>query len=158
MSSEVSLSERGNLTVQRLEAALERLIDGKPERTPNDGKISLSRINKEAGLSAGGIYYYAEFVDKARHEIEKKKSQKSGYSSKSNKISIDKIRAQRDKERELKERYRSQRDEIKKFCDQVVAHNANLEFSLYEALERIDALEAEVKKVKIVELDRGEKS
>lgn len=158
MSSVVSLSDRGNLTVQRLEAALERLINGKPERTLNDGRISLSRINKEAGLSSGGIYYYAEFVDKARKEIEKHKSQKSGCSSKSNKISIDKLRAQRDKERELKERYRSQRDEIKKFCDQVVAHNANLEFSLYEALERIDALEAEVKKVKVVELDRGKKS
>jgi hypothetical protein len=158
MSSEVSLSERGNLTVQRLEAALGRLINGKPERTPNDGKISLSRINKEAGLSSGGIYYYAEFVEKARNEIEKHNSHKSVYSSKSKKTSIDKLRVQRDKERELKERYRSQRDEIKKFCDQVVARNANLEFSLYEALERIDSLEAEVKKVKVVELDRGKKS
>jgi len=158
MSSEVSLSGRGNLTVKRLETALERLINGNPERTPNDGKISLSRINKEAGLSSGGIYYYAEFVDKARKEIEKHNSKKYTFSSTSSKISIDKLRAQRDKERELKERYRSQRDEIKKFCDQVVARNANLEFSLYEALERIDALEAEVKKVKVVELDRGKKS
>ncbi len=158
MSCEVSLSERGNITVQRLEVALERLINEKPERTPNDGKISLSRINKEAGLSSGGIYYYAEFVDKARKEIEKHRSQKSSYSSTSSKISIDRLRAQRDKERELKERYRSQRDEIKKFCDQVVARNANLEFSLYEALERVDALEAEVNKVKVVELDRGKTS
>lgn len=57
MSGEDKLSERGVATTQRLESALKRLIEGKPERTPNDGKLNLSRINKEAGLSSGGIYY-----------------------------------------------------------------------------------------------------
>ncbi|UQI38943.1 hypothetical protein [Vreelandella venusta] len=158
MSIQNISSERGEITKQRLEDALQRLIDGNPERTPNDGKLNLSRINKEAGLSSGGIYYYDDFVERARREIDKHKSRISTSSSTKVKISVDRVRAQRDKERELKERYRSQRDDIKKFCDQVIARNANLEFSLYEALERIDALEAEVKKVKVVELDRGKKS
>ncbi len=47
---------------------------------------------------------------------------------------------------------------MKKFCDHVVARHANLEFSLYEALERIDALEAELKKITVVKLDRGKES
>lgn len=158
MSNHDSPSERGEITKQRLEDALQRLIDGKPEKTPDDGKLNLSRINKEAGLSSGGIYYYSEFVDKARNEIVKFKAKKSNSTFTAGKISLDRLRAQRDKERELKERYRLQRDEIKKFCDQVIARNANLEFSLYEALEEIDALQNELNKVKIVGFERGKQS
>lgn len=158
MSIQNTPSERGEITKQRLEDALQRLIDGNPERTPNDGKLNLSRINKEAGLSSGGVYYYIDFVEKARKEIDSFKTKKSSPTYKAGKISVDRLRAQRDKERELKERYRSQRDDIKKFCDQVIARNANLEFSLYEALEEIEALQAELNKVKVVGIERGKQS
>ncbi|MAR71221.1 hypothetical protein [Halomonas sp.] len=158
MSGEDKLSERGAATTQRLESALKRLIEGKPERTPNDGKLNLSRINKEAGLSSGGVYYYVEFVERARKIINENKAKDAASLSASKKLSIEKLRAQRDKERELKAHYRSQRDDMKKFCDHVVARHANLEFSLYEALERIDALEAELKKITVVKLDRGKES
>lgn len=158
MSIQNTSSERGEITKQRLEDALQRLIDGNPERTPDDGKLNLSRINKEAGLSSGGIYYYGDFVERARREIDKHKTRISASSSTKVKISVDRLRAQRDKERELKERYRSQRDEIKKFCDLVIAQNAKLEFSLYEALEEIEALQAELNKVKVVGIERGKQS
>ncbi|MGQ7263570.1 hypothetical protein [Vreelandella sp. V005] len=158
MSIQNTSSERGEITKQRLEDALQRLIDGNPERTPNDGKLNLSRINKEAGLSSGGIYYYSDFVEKARKEINSLKTKNASLTYKAGKISIDRLRAQRDKERELKERYRLQRDDIKKFCDQVIARNANLEFSLYEALEEIEALQAELNKVKVVGIERGKQS
>lgn len=36
--------------------------------------------------------------------------------------------------------------------------NANFEFSLYEALEEIDVLQAELNNVKVVGLERGRKS
>lgn len=158
MSIQNPPSERGEITKQRLEGALQRLIDGNPEKTPNDGRLNLSRINKEAGLSSGGIYYYSDFVEKARKEIDRFKTKKVSTTYKAGKISVDRLRAQRDKERELKERYRSQRDDIKKFCDQVIARNANLEFSLYEALEEIEALQAELNKVKVVGIERGKQS
>lgn len=157
MNCEAPLSERGLITTQRLDAALKRLLDGKPERTPNDGKLSLSRINKEAGLSSGGIYYYVDFLARAKLEIDKYKSAQLSYSSVSVKSSIAKIRVQRDKERELKERYRGQRDDIKKFCDQVVAKNANLEFFLFEALEKINTLEKELNNGEVVDLRKGQK-
>lgn len=44
-----TLSERGKLTIIRLEQALERLLNGVPERTPHDGRVTLSHINQEAG-------------------------------------------------------------------------------------------------------------
>ncbi|WAT02163.1 hypothetical protein [Rouxiella chamberiensis] len=70
----------------------------------------------------------------------------------SGKASVDKMRVQRDKERELKERYRSQRDDIKAFCDKIIAKNAQLEFSLFEALDKIEDLEREVSALKVVDI------
>ncbi|HHA1179536.1 TPA: hypothetical protein ACOEEO_002061, partial [Enterobacter asburiae] len=119
MIDEETLSDRGKQTIIRLERALERLLNGVPERTPHDGRVSLSRINQEAGLSSGGIYYYDEFVQKAKRAIHERKLDNAVSTIESGKASVDKMRVQRDKERELKERYRTQRDDIKAFCDKI---------------------------------------
>ncbi|EFC5452702.1 hypothetical protein RIL63_000852 [Escherichia coli] len=152
MNNEETLSERGRLTIMRLEQALERLLNGVPELTPHDGRLNLSRINQEAGLSSGGIYYYDEFVKKAKRAINERKLDHTVSTIASGKASVDKMRAQRDRERELKERYKSQRDDIKAFCDKIIAKNAQLEFSLFEAFDKIDALEKEVSALKIVDI------
>lgn len=148
------MNERSELTLQRLEAALQRLLSGQPERTPNDGRINISRINKEAGLSDGAVYYYKSFIEKAQRSIEEFTRDNSDRPV-VKKVSLEQIRKQRDEEKRLKEKYRAQRDEIKMFCDQVVAKNANLEFSLFEALERIQRLEDEIKAVKVVGINQG---
>ena len=155
MSEGEVVSEKGQLTKTRLEQALKRLLDGKPERTPNDGRLSLSRVNKEAGLSSGGIYYYGDFVEKVRAIIHDRKIKNSISDSSLGKITADRMRVQRDKERELKERYRSQRDNIKEFCDQVVSKNAQLEFALFEALDKIERLESEALKLKVIDINNG---
>ncbi|EIM7728362.1 hypothetical protein LN119_001715 [Salmonella enterica subsp. enterica serovar Coeln] len=152
MIDKEGLSDRGKLTIMRLEQALERLLNGVPERTPHDGRVSLSRINQEAGLSSGGIYYYDEFVQKAKRAIHERKLDNAVSTVAPGKASVDKMRAQRDKERELKERYKLQRDNIKNFCDQIIAKNAQLEFSLFEAFDKIDALEREVSALKVVDI------
>lgn len=153
MNNEETLSERGKLTIIRLEQALERLLNGVPELTPHDGRLNLSRINQEAGLSSGGIYYYDQFVKKAKRAIHERKLDHTVSTIASGKASVDKMRAQRDRERELKERYKSQRDDIKAFCDKIIAKNAQLEFSLFEAFDKIDALEKEVSALKIVDIN-----
>ena len=104
MNNYKNIDDRALLTLERLEQALNRLVNGVPERTPNDGRLSLSRINKEAGLSSGGIYYYKDFVVKARDIIDRQKFESATDLVASGKASVDKMRAQRDKERELKER------------------------------------------------------
>lgn len=152
MTNDEIHSDRGKQTLIRLEQALVRLLNGVPERTPHDGKVSLSRINQEAGLSSGGVYYYEEFVQKAKRAIHERKLDNSMNTAAKGKVSVDKMRAQRDKERELKERYKSQRDSIKAFCDKIIARNAQLEFSLFEALDKIEDLEREVSALKIVDI------
>ena len=142
-------SERGKETLIRLELALERLVDGKPLKTKSDGRISLKRINDEAGLSSGGIYYYSEFVEIANQRIHTVKKSVAAAKGIKNKKSDHKLREQRDKEKELKERYKLQRDQIKAFADQVVAHNAQLEFTLFETLEKVSLLESQLEAYKI---------
>lgn len=150
-------SDRGKETLIRLEQALERLIDGKPLKTKSDGRISLKRINDEAGLSSGGIYYYSSFVKKANGIIETAKRKVVSGKRDQHKQSEQHLREQRDKERQLKERYRTQRDQIKSFSDQIVAHNAQLEFTLFEALEKLSLLEQQLAIYKVSSIT-GKKS
>jgi hypothetical protein len=128
-------SDRGRETLIRLEQALDRLIEGKPLNTKPDGRISLKRINDEAGLSSGGIYYYSEFVEIANQRIQLlKQSLAVGKSEKS---------------KQAESKLREQRDQIKAFSDQVVAHNAQLEFTLFEALEKVSLLEQQLEIYKV---------
>ena len=150
-------SDRGKETLIRLEQALERLIDGKPLKTKPDGRISLKRINDEAGLSSGGIYYYSSFVEKANSIIETAKRKVVYGKRDQHKQSEQKLREQRDKEKQRKERYKAQRDQIKAFSDQVVAHNAQLEFTLYEALEKVSLLEQQLAIYKVSPITTGKK-
>lgn len=153
MSDNNLLTTRGQTTLIRLEAALKRLLEGKAERTLNDGRLSLSRINSEAGLSSGAIYYYDDFVDKVKKLIYERKLENSIELISSVKPSIDKMRQQRDKERDLKESYKAQRDSIKAFCDNVLAKNAQLEFALFEAQNKIEQLEKEKLKNKFIDIN-----
>ncbi|MCG9705077.1 hypothetical protein HWA77_09545 [Photobacterium damselae subsp. damselae] len=142
-------SDRGKETLIRLEQALQRLLDGNPIKTKPDGRISLKRINDEAGLSSGGIYYYSSFVETAKKTIQLRRQQDRTGKTKVNNERLNKLREQREKEKVLKEKYKEQRDNIKTFCDQVVAHNAQLEFTLFEALEKISYLEQELASYKV---------
>ena len=137
-------SDRGNETLIRLEQALNRLIEGAPVRTKPDGRISLKRINDEAGLSSGGIYYYSSFVELANQTIQSSKQKVIDGKHILTKRAEQKLREQRNKEKQLKERYKAQRDQIKTFSDKVIAHNAQLEFTLFEALEKISLLEKQL--------------
>lgn len=50
------------VTEGRLRSALHRLLDGKPERVKRFGKLSLNRINNEAGLGHSYIHKFEDFV------------------------------------------------------------------------------------------------
>ena len=141
------------VTEERLNQALDRLLQGVPENTKPDGKINLKRINDEAKLSSGSIYYYKEFLEKARQVIaDRKFSNDKGYSP--NKGEIAKLRSERDKQKELKVKYRDQRDNIKNFADGVVNENAKLHFALYESQNRVEQLEKELTKTKVTKISR----
>lgn len=49
-----------------LEAALERIKQGKPKRIPTHRKLSVRAVEEEANLGNGSGYYYPEFVEKVK--------------------------------------------------------------------------------------------
>lgn len=131
-------------TLQRLEDALERLKRSEPERTKSDGKISIKRINDEAGLSRGAIYYYKEFVREAKSEIAvfNEDNRKSAAIDKieANETAESKLRKERDSEKRLKNDYREQLKSYKQLTDEVVKENVSLAFRCMELQDEINML------------------
>lgn len=101
------------LTEGRLRAALQRLLDGKPERLGKIGKLSLNKINNEAGLSHSYIHKFENFVKyEANPAIE---AYNSNYDPLAEQLKsdtpeslsdTDKLRTKLQKEVALKEKYR----------------------------------------------------
>lgn len=127
---------KANDTPDRLNAALHRLLEGRPIRTKADGRISISRINQEAGLSQGAIYYYKEFVETAREAIKRHQralliqdgSAQSVTSKGPANSLVDAVKT----ERRLKNQYRIQRDDLKASMDRLVITNVSLAFRVLE--------------------------
>ncbi|MCV5977011.1 hypothetical protein OFO29_32230, partial [Escherichia coli] len=53
-------------TLLVLEAALERIKQGKPKRIPAHRKLSVRAVEEEANLGNGSGYYYPDFVEKVK--------------------------------------------------------------------------------------------
>ena len=125
-----------NITDQRLQDALNRLLERKPLKTKADGKISIKRINDEAGLSQGAIYYYKEFISKAKIEIELYKQNQKKADFGINEIEVlpetKRLRKERDNEKRLKDKYREEKDSIKCLSDEIVQANVTLAFRVLE--------------------------
>jgi hypothetical protein len=129
-------------TEGRLRAALRRLLDGKPERVKKNGKLSLNKINNEAGLGHSYIHKFKDFVvNEASPAIEEFNKNYDPLAEKlksevtEDLSEIDKLRARLKKEVGLKEQYRSERDEEKKINKMLEQQNSALMFRAYELQE-----------------------
>ncbi|MCF2899765.1 hypothetical protein L1267_04975 [Pseudoalteromonas sp. OFAV1] len=126
-----------NTTQARLEAALKRLLDGKPERVRKAGKLSLNRINNEAGLGHSYIHKFEDFVERAKPLI---KEFNQSYDSvldvsandKNSLTAVEVLKCKLKKERELKEKYRKERDDAIVALKEIEKLNSTLMFRVYE--------------------------
>ena len=126
-----------NTTQARLEAALKRLLDGKPERVKKAGKLSLNRINNEAGLGHSYIHKFEDFVERAKPLI---KEFNQNYdpvldvsaNDKNNLTAVEVLKCKLKKERELKEKYRKERDDAIVALKEIEKLNSTLMFRVYE--------------------------
>tara|TARA_E500000178_G_scaffold356653_1_gene436666 strand:- start:26 stop:391 length:366 start_codon:yes stop_codon:yes gene_type:complete len=112
------------ITLRKLERALQRLLDGVPKRTKNDGKINISRINNEAGLRVSNINYYPEFIKDAQDRIRDhfdaiaEKNIKDAVKQEKSEVEILKDKLKH--EQKLKRKYREEKNEQKLLNDDVV--------------------------------------
>lgn len=132
------------ITLRKLERALQRLLDGVPKRTKNDGKINISRINNEAGLKVSNINYYPEFIKDAQDRIRDhfdaiaEKNIKDAVKQEKSEVEILKDKLKH--EQKLKRKYREERNEQKLLNDDVVKQNVSLAFRVMELESELHSL------------------
>ncbi len=127
------------VTEGRLKAALQRLLDGKPERINKVGKLSLNKINKEAGLGHSYIHKFKAFIENEANPAIKKYNQcydpqaeKLKLESETDSCEVDRLKAKLKKQEALKEQYRKEREEYKKINKILEQQNSSLMFRIYE--------------------------
>jgi len=131
------------VTLGRLRTALQRLLDGEPERVKNTGKLSLNKINNEAGLGHSYIHKFEDFIrDEASLAIEKYNDNydplKAQLTSEHVELSdVDKLKSKLKKEEALKEQYRNERDDLKLINKELEQKNSSLMFRVYELQEEV---------------------
>lgn len=137
--------------------ALERLIKGEGKHVVTGTKLSMAQLAKESGVGSGTIYYkpYYEFRVRA---IELMAEYNSGLNVKhagvvSNKVELQTLRDDRDKEKRLKEEYRDTCSELRTQVKRLCAERGAVEHALYEATIRIAELEQSFEKITGKHLD-----
>ena len=131
-------------TEQRLEDALNRLLENKPEHVKRGGRITLNKINNEAGLGNSYIHKFPDFVKRVKPIIEEynsnpNKPTSGSISTPTDDDEVAKLKLQLKKERELKVQYRNERDEAITAQKELEKHNSALMFRLFELQEEVRA-------------------
>lgn len=139
------MSDR-SITLGRLEAALKRLESATPNRVKANGKITLNKINNEAGLGHSYIHKFTDFVRNEANPRIKTYNEKlselinNGHVVKSDGVElseVDKLKAELKREKSLKEKYRKERDDAIKCKKELEELNVSLMFRLHELQNEI---------------------
>lgn len=140
-------------TLLALEAALERITQGKPKRIPATRKLSVRAIEEEANLGNGSGYYYPDFVEKVKQVKSDIAEAKGEYIQPEIQSVRSKLRDQKRIKENYKEKYETKKAELELFA----AAQHHLNDKLVQSLARIDDLEYEntALKEKLAELKRS---
>ncbi|EOI8018416.1 hypothetical protein ACMVZR_003797 [Vibrio parahaemolyticus] len=139
--------EEYNHALDELKKALERLLAGNPVRTKAKGQLTLNKINNEADLEQSYIHKFKDFVENVANPAIEKYNGSLGYSEQSEQMTsgskdmseLDKLRAELNRERELKVEYRRERDEAIAINTELETLNKSLMFRVYELQEQLSA-------------------
>ncbi|HCE1977276.1 TPA: hypothetical protein NGS68_000542 [Vibrio parahaemolyticus] len=142
--------------IQRLQQALNRLLAGNPERVKATGRITLNKINNEAGFGRSYIHKFKTFInDVALPAIGEYNKGLDGLSDEDLQTSPasmtpsleNKLRAERNREEKLKNKYRKKNEELEAKVKQLEAINNTLMFRLYELQDERSSTITELKGV-----------
>ena len=140
-------------TLIALEAALERIAQGKPKNIPTTRKLSVRAVEEEAKLGNGSGYYYPEFVQK----IKQTKAEIAKGNGEYVKPAVDAVREKLNEQKRLKSNFKQKYQEAKGKLALIAASQHHLNDQLVKALARIEELEYENAELKsqVVELRRS---
>ncbi len=141
-------------TLLALEAALNRITQGKPKLIPTHRKLSVRAVEEEANLGNGSGYYYPDFVEK----VKRTKAEIAQSKGEIVQPEIQTVRAKLSEQKRIKDnfkaKYEAEREKLSLFA--TAQHHLN--DKLVKALAYIDELEyenAELKE-KLVKIKRSQ--
>lgn len=132
------MSKREN-TLIALEAALERIAQGKPKRIPTTRKLSVRAVEEEANLGNGSGYYYPDFVQKVKQVKANIAEAKGEYVQ----PEIQSVRTKLSEQKRIKNNYREKYEAAKEQLANFAAAQHHLNDKLVKALSDKDELEFE---------------
>jgi len=137
------MSSKKALTEGRLREALQKLLDGTPTRTKVTGKLTLNKINNEAGLSQSYIHKFPGFIEYAspiikKYNENKRRAVEGGIIADSIELTeIEKLKSEIKREVALKRKYKQERDDAKKIQEILESDYNTLMFRVYELQEEL---------------------
>jgi hypothetical protein len=126
-------------TLVALEAALDRIANGKPKHIPKSRKLSVRAVEEEAKLGNGSGYYYPDFVEKVKQTKVDIAEGKGEYVQPEIQAVRGKLKEQKRIKSHFKDKYETEREKLALFA----AAQHHLNDKLVKALTRIDELEYE---------------
>lgn len=141
-------------TLLALEAALERIKQGKPKRIPTHRKLSVRAVEEEANLGNGSGYYYPGFVEKVKRTKAEIAESKGEIVQPEIQTVRSKLKEQKRIKDNYKTKYEAERDKLALFA----AAQHHLNDKLVKALSNIEELEFEVTSLRsqLAELKRSQ--
>lgn len=126
-------------TLLALEAALDRIKQGKPRRIPAHRKLSVRAVEEEANLGNGSGYYYPDFVDK----VKQTKTEIAAGNGEIVQPEIQTVRAKLSEQKRIKENFKAKYEAEREKLALFAASQHHLNERLVKALAHIEDLEFE---------------
>lgn len=126
-------------TLLQLEAALERIKQGKPKRIPTHRKLSVRAVEEEANLGNGSGYYYPELVEK----VKQTKAEIAAGNGEIVQPEIQTVRTKLKEEKRIKDNYKAKYEAEREKLALFAAAQHHLNDKLIQALARVDDLKYE---------------
>ncbi|ORT51724.1 hypothetical protein ST37_05095 [Vibrio sp. qd031] len=131
-----------SITRAKIEEALQRILQGKPQIVSSAQKLSVKAVEEEAGLGSGSVYYYPEIVSKIKEHSLKKHGNNKNSSLYEEKISS--LREQLKKEKRLKEKYRTEVTELKTQLANMASQHNQLALVIQQYQYQVAELDATI--------------
>lgn len=126
-------------TLLALEAALDRIAQGKPKRIPTHRKLSVRAVEEEANLGNGSGYYYPDFVER----VKLTKAEIATGKGEIVQPEIQNVRTKLKEQKRIKDNYKTKYEAEREKLAQFAAAQHHLNDKLIQALARIETLEYE---------------
>ncbi|EKB3500107.1 hypothetical protein ACS32F_002666 [Vibrio cholerae] len=123
------------VTQKRLLDALQRLVDGQPERLTSKYKVNVKSVQEEAGLSLGAAYRYPDVMDAIEAAKLEQSKRSSNLRQRNVNSELDRLRKEKAKEVALKEKYRAELIEANSRLDQLYAEQTMQLMAMFNLLD-----------------------